>query len=60
MNESLAGQFAIEAREANGKGLESTHGVAIVQSEDVFGYSAKLHYDVVRCRERNMMKRLDK
>lgn len=60
MSWSLAGKFAIKAREANCKGLQSTHRIAIVQGEDVFGYSAKLHYDVVRCRERNMMKRGEK
>lgn len=44
---SFAGQLAVKARQANGKGLESTHGVVVVESEDVFSHSAKLHDDVV-------------
>lgn len=44
---SFAGQLAVKARQANGKGLKSTHGVVVVQSEDVFSNSPKLHYNVV-------------
>ena len=59
MSGSLAGQFAIKAGEANGKGLQSTHRVVKVQGEDILSYSAKLHYNVVRCREKNMIQRLN-
>ncbi len=31
---SLAGQFAVEAGQADSKGLQGTHGVVIVQSEE--------------------------
>lgn len=41
--------FAIEARERYGKGLHGTHRVAVVQRENVIGYSAKLHHNVVHC-----------
>lgn len=44
---SLAGQFAVEARQADGEGLQSAHGVVVVQSEDVFCHSAELHDDVI-------------
>lgn len=44
---SLAGQFAVEAGQADGEGLKSAHGVVVVQSEDVFRYSAELHDDVI-------------
>lgn len=44
---SLAGQFAVEARQADGEGLQSTHGVVVVQGEDVFRHSAELHDDVI-------------
>lgn len=48
---SLASQFAVEARQANGEGLEGAHGVVVVQGEDVLGHSTKLHDYVVGCRE---------
>lgn len=48
---SLAGQLAVEARQADGEGLEGAHGVVVVQGEDVLGHTAKLHDDVVGCRE---------
>ncbi len=44
---SFAGQLAVKARQANGKGLKSTHRVVVVQREDVFSHSAKLHDNVV-------------
>lgn len=44
---SLAGQFAVEARQTDGEGLQGTHGVVVVQSEDVFRHSAELHDDVI-------------
>ena len=46
---SLAGQFAVKAGQANGEGLQGTHGVVVVQGEHVLCHSAKLHDDVVRC-----------
>lgn len=46
---SLAGQFAVEAGQADGEGLQSAHGVVVVQGEDVFGHSAELHDDVISC-----------
>lgn len=39
--------FAIEAGECDGEGLHGTHRVVVVQRENVIGYSAKLHHDVV-------------
>lgn len=48
---SLAGQFAVEARQADGKGLEGAHGVVVVQGEDVLSHTTKLHDYVVGCRE---------
>ena len=44
---SFTGQLTVEARQADGKGLQGTHGVVVVQSEDVLGHAAKLHDDVV-------------
>lgn len=49
--------FAIEARERYGKGLHGAHRVAVVQCENVIGYSAKLHHNVVHCGKKN--KKLD-
>lgn len=50
MGESLAGQLAVEAGQANGEGLKGTHGVVVVEGEEVLCHSAKLHDDVVRWR----------
>lgn len=47
---SFAGQLAVEARQADGEGLQGAHGIVVVQGEDVLGYSAKLHDNVVGCR----------
>lgn len=43
----FTGQLAVEARQANGKRLKSAHGIVVVQSEDVFSNSTKLHDNVV-------------
>lgn len=43
----FTGQLAVEARQANGKRLKSAHGIVVVQSEDVFSNSTKLHNNVV-------------
>lgn len=32
--------------------MQGAHGIVVVQGEDVLGYSAKLHDDVVGCRAR--------
>lgn len=48
----LACNFAIKARERYGKGLHGTHWVAVVQGENVVGYSTKLHHNVVHCEKR--------
>lgn len=48
----FTGQLAVEAREADGERLKSTHGIIVVQSEDVFGHSAKLHDNVVSWKKR--------
>lgn len=45
-------KFSIEARKRYGKGLYGTHRVAVVQRENVIGYSAKLHHNVVHCGEK--------
>lgn len=45
--DSLAGQLAVEAGEADGEGLKSAHGIIVVQGENVFSDSAELHDDVV-------------
>lgn len=47
----LARQLAVKARQADGEGLKSAHGIVVVQGEDVLGHSAKLHDDVVDCTE---------
>lgn len=39
--------FAIKAGERYGKGLHGTHRVVVVQRENVIGYSAELHHNVV-------------
>lgn len=44
---SFTGQLAVKTRQADGEGLKGAHGIVVVQSEDVFGHSAKLHDDVV-------------
>lgn len=49
-HESLAGQFAVKTGQADGKGLQCTHGVVVVQREDVLSNTAELHHDVVRWR----------
>ena len=43
----LTGYLPIEAGESDGEGLNSTHGVAVVQCEDIVGNATKLHHDVV-------------
>lgn len=43
----FTGDFPIEARERNGKGLHGTQRVAVVQREDVVGDASELHHDVV-------------
>lgn len=49
--------FAIEARERYSKGLHGTHRVAVVQRENVIGYSAKLHHNVVHCGKKKKKRR---
>lgn len=51
---SLARQLAVKAGQADGKGLKSTHGIVIVQGEDVFCHSAKLHDDVISWKGRGV------
>lgn len=48
---SLAGDLAVEAGERYGKSLHGTHGVLVVQSENVVRYPAKLHHYVVHWNE---------
>lgn len=43
----LACDLAIEAGERYGEGLHGTHGVLVVQRENVVRYPAKLHHYVV-------------
>lgn len=52
----FACNFAIKARERYGKGLHGTHGVAVVQGENVISYSTKLHHDVVHCKKKKKKK----
>lgn len=47
----FASDFAIKAGERDGKGLDGTQGVVIVQSENVISYSSKLHHNVVHWKE---------
>lgn len=51
--------FAIKARERYGEGLHGTHRVAVVQCENVVGYSAKLHHNVVHCKKNKELKMKD-
>lgn len=44
---SLARDLAVEAGESDGEGLHRTHGVLVVQREDVVRYPAELHHYVV-------------
>uniref|UniRef100_A0A3Q3AHS7 Uncharacterized protein n=1 Tax=Kryptolebias marmoratus TaxID=37003 RepID=A0A3Q3AHS7_KRYMA len=46
---SLAGQFAIEGRERDGKGLQGAQGEAVVHGEDVLRHAAELHHYVIVC-----------
>lgn len=39
--------FAIETGESDSEGLHGTQRVAVVQRENVVGYSSKLHHNVV-------------
>lgn len=43
----LAGDFAIEAGECNGEGLNGAQRVVEVQGENVVSYPSKLHHNVV-------------
>lgn len=43
----FTGQFPIKTRQSNGKGLHGAHWVVIVQCEDVFSHSSKLHHYVI-------------
>lgn len=43
----LARDLAVEAGERYGEGLHGTHGVLVVQRENVVRYPAKLHHYVV-------------
>lgn len=43
---SLAGQLAVEAGEADGKGLKSAERVVVVQRELILGHAPELHDDV--------------
>lgn len=42
----LAGQLAVKAGEADGKGLKSAERVVVVQRELILGHTPKLHDDV--------------
>lgn len=44
----LACQLAVEARQGNGKSLQSAQRVVVIHGEHVLSYAAKLHHDVVR------------
>lgn len=43
----FTGDFAIKARERDGKGLHGTQRVVEVQCENVVSYPSKLHHNVV-------------
>ena len=49
---SLTGQLAVEAGEPDGKGLECTERVVVVQREHVVGHASKLHDYVVSWKQR--------
>jgi len=51
----FTGNFAIKAGECDGKGLHGTHGVVVVQRENVISYSSKLHYDVVHWKKKRIV-----
>lgn len=44
---SLTGQLTIEGRQGDGESLHGTQGEAVIHGEDVLGYAAKLHHDVI-------------
>lgn len=48
----FASDFAVKAGECDGKGLDGTQGVVIVQSENVISYSSKLHHNVVHWKKK--------
>lgn len=49
---SFTGQFTIKAGQSNSKGLKSTKRIVIVQSENIFCYTTKLHHNVVSWEEK--------
>lgn len=44
---SFTGQLAVEARQPDGKGLQGTQWVVVIQGEHVILHASKLHDDVV-------------
>lgn len=44
---SLTGQLTIEGRQGDGESLHGTQGEAVIHGEDVLGYAAKLHHNVI-------------
>lgn len=50
----FARKLGVEGGEGNSKGLESTHGVAIVHSKHVLCHTTKLHDDVLGCKGKDV------